>query len=237
MNLRDALGWRHLKRKRRAQLDEHTRRVEALFRAFEETDPDGLTIVNSRLEDLAPGRALQALAPDMVASTVIASVGVLRRIPVEDKGRTVRLLAPSAYRRHFAAQRILAYGAALSLPFSATDVALLFDLALTSGNIDPSLHKVDIRFGPEWTPFAANSLIDQIYAEIRLPLFQVAVGAAEGLLSSEFGGEVADQLVRSRKRLQGVSVRTFEVEETLDQIDAILARPLGFGEPEGTEPD
>ena len=65
----------------------------------------------------------------------------------------------------------------------------------------------------------------------------VAVGAAEGLLSSEFSGDVADQLVRSRKRLLGVSVRTFEVEETLDQIDAILARPLGFGESEAAEPD
>ncbi len=226
MNWRDLVGWRFLKGDRRAALKFHTNRVERLFVAFEEDGDDPTILLGEPLERLRGGSVLQALHPDLVASAVVASAGILRKFPLKDRRTQVWLLAPPSYRRHFAAERIIEYGSKVPLPYSASDVALLFDLALTSGNIDRSLHDVQIRFGSDWDQFAAAHVVDQILAEVRIPLFNAALSGAEGLMSIEFSGDVAEQLVRSRDRLERVKPATFEVTETLERIDALLGRPL-----------
>lgn len=207
-------------------LEQHTAHVEVLFEAFEEDGDDLGSLLNDPLEELVGGAFLLSLQPNTVASAVIASTGILRKIPFIDERNRAHLHEPATYRSYFAAERIIDYGSSLRLPFSASDVALLFDLALTSGNMDDSLRQVHIRFGPEWHPFAGAHLVDQILAEVRLPLFSVAINAAEGLMSFEFSGDVADQLLRARDRLERVNPSSFEIIEALERIDTLLDRPL-----------
>ena len=226
MHWRDLVGWRFLKRERRALLEEHTAAVEPLFEAFDDDGDDFVALLNGPLDELVGGAALRSLPPASVTSAVVASVGVLRKIPFIDERNRARLHPPAFYRRHFAAERIIGYGDTLSLPFSASEVALLFDLALTSGNLDPTLRKVQIQVGPEWHTFAGVHLVDQIMAEVRLPLFNVAIRAAESLMSFEFSGDVADQLIRTKSRLARLDPPTFEVDEALDRIAGLLERPL-----------
>ncbi len=226
MHWRDLVGWRHLSGRRRALLKYHTDRVARLFDAFEADGDDPRHLLNEPLENLQGGRVLLALPPDLATSAVIAAVAEQRVIPIEDKRSRVALYAPSRYRRYFAADRVIAYGLTVSLPYSAQDVALLFELALNSGNLDQSLRKVKIGFGRDWDQFAATRLVDQLLAETRVPLLNVALNAAEGLMTYEFSSEVAELLVRSRARLQRIKPASFETSEALQRIEALLERPL-----------
>ena len=74
--------------------------------------------------------------------------------------------------------------------------------------------------------FAATRLVDQLLAETRVPLLNVALNAAEGLMTYEFSSEVAELLVRSRARLQRIKPASFETSEALQRIEALLERPL-----------
>lgn len=228
MALRDAIGWRFLNRRHRALLSTHAAAAEPLFEEFESEDPTGLTIISTPLDDMVAGRTLKVLTPDQLTSTVVTSLSVLRKIPIDDQRRTVSLLPPTTYRRHFAAQRILQYAGPLGLVYTSADVSLMLELALTSGNLDTSLRKIDIKIPPAWPPYEAATFIDQVLSEVRLPLYDVAIGAAESLLSGEFTGDVAEQLRRSFHRLDRVSPSTFEIQDLLDRIEAIQNRPIGY---------
>jgi hypothetical protein len=226
MDWRDLVGWRRLKKSRRERLARHNASAEHVFEAFESETDDPMVILNTLLEDLQGGRALMALQPAQLTAAKIASMAVLRTIAFTDERSRAYLNDPSTYVRHFAAERILDYGNAIETPYSAEDVALMFDLALTGGNLDRTLKKVQIRFGPEWHPFAGARLVDQILSEVRVPLFDTALSAAETLMPFEFSGDVADQLVRTREILGRVSPATFEINELLDRVEELLDRPL-----------
>ena len=226
MDWRDLIGWRRLKKSRRELLARHSETAQAIFDAFEAETDDPMVVLNTLLEELDGGRALMALQPAALTSAVIASIGVQRKIPFTDERDSAHLDEPSSYIRHFAAERILDYSRSVDVPYSAEDVALMFDLALTSGNIDRTLKKVQIRFGNEWHRFAAARLIDQIMSEVRVTQFDAALRGAETLLPFEFSGDVADQLVRTREILGRVDPPTFEVNELLDRVADLLDRPL-----------
>ena len=226
-DLRDTLGIRALTFRQRALLNEHNARASAIFVAMLADDPNGLTLAERPLSELPAADSLARASSDELISTVIASAGYLRKIPLSDGFRSISLREPRSYRRHFAAIRVLELAAQAGFRFDLEATKLLCAIALNAALVE-GVTDVAIRRGPTWPDFAARMITSRIVTPERLDLFDVAISAAESLDGGLYDGALASQVVRTGERLQNVDNPTYEVGEMYGRVQRVLQKPTSL---------
>lgn len=227
MDLRDTLSIRLLGLRETRALTDHKERARRLFAAMLSDDPNGLALAERPLADLPAAGRLAAATSEEVISIAIASAGYLRKIPLDDKFRSLSLKTPRAYRIHFAAIRILEVSSEAGLPFDLGDTKLLCSIALNASHFEGT-SKVSIQRSSDWPDFAAELITNRVLAQERLDLFDPAVSAAEVLDGGLYDGPLASRIVRLDQRLRRVKSPSYEVGEMRARIQRVLHKPTSL---------